>query len=187
MKGTTTLEELWKRLLALHVFRYFPILLAAGFAWLKRKAIAAALGTLKKAATARFWGWVRKKVSAGPQTNQRTYWGIFLGYYQYENFPHEWCFQLDDGGVKTKVPSMRTNLFSGVAPGNPRTQTRARGNLGLIERVTFHNDESGFCVLRVKAPGQREETTVVGSLPSVAAGEWLSAEGRWVRDKEHGL
>jgi exodeoxyribonuclease V alpha subunit len=36
---------------------------------------------------------------------------------------------------------------------------------GLIERVTFHNDESGFCVLRVKTPGRREETTVVGSLP----------------------
>jgi ATP-dependent exoDNAse (exonuclease V) alpha subunit len=58
---------------------------------------------------------------------------------------------------------------------------------GVIERVTFHNDESGFCVLRVKARGQREETTVVGSLPSVTAGEWLSAEGWWVRDKEHGL
>ena len=58
---------------------------------------------------------------------------------------------------------------------------------GLIERVTFHNDESGFCVLRVKIKGQREETTVVGSLPSVNAGEWLVAEGWWVRDKEHGL
>src|SRR5713226_1640316 len=58
---------------------------------------------------------------------------------------------------------------------------------GLIERVTFHNDDSGFCVLRVRAGGQREETTVVGSLPSVAAGEWLVAEGWWVRDKEHGL
>src|SRR5437867_5809508 len=58
---------------------------------------------------------------------------------------------------------------------------------GVIERVTFHNTDSGFCVLRVKAPGQREETTVVGSLPSVTAGEWLSAEGWWVRDKEHGL
>ena len=58
---------------------------------------------------------------------------------------------------------------------------------GLIERVTFHNDESGFCVLRVKARGQRDETTVIGSLPSVTAGEWLSAEGWWVRDKEHGL
>jgi hypothetical protein len=42
---------------------------------------------------------------------------------------------------------------------------------GVIERVTFHNDESGFCVLRVKARGQREETTVVGSLPAVTAGE----------------
>jgi len=49
---------------------------------------------------------------------------------------------------------------------------------GVIERVTFHNDDSGFCVLRVKARGQ-EETTVVGSLPSVTAGEWLSAEGWW--------
>src|ERR1035437_3585292 len=58
---------------------------------------------------------------------------------------------------------------------------------GLIERVTFHNDESGFCVLRVKARGQRDETTVIGSLPSVTAGEWLSAAGGWVRDKEHGL
>src|ERR1700687_4391911 len=58
---------------------------------------------------------------------------------------------------------------------------------GVIERITFHNDESGFCVLRVKARGQREETTVIGSLPSVSAGEWLSAEGWWVRDREHGL
>ena len=33
----------------------------------------------------------------------------------------------------------------------------------------------------------REETTVVGSVPSVTAGEWLSAEGWWVRDREHGL
>src|SRR5712692_8991990 len=58
---------------------------------------------------------------------------------------------------------------------------------GLIERVTFHNDESGFCVLRVRARGYRDETTVIGSLPSVTAGEWLVAEGWWVRDKEHGL
>jgi len=58
---------------------------------------------------------------------------------------------------------------------------------GLIERVTFHNEENGFCVLRVKTPGRRDETTVIGSLPSVTAGEWLVAEGRWVRDKEHGL
>jgi hypothetical protein len=39
----------------------------------------------------------------------------------------------------------------------------------------------------VKARGQRDETTVRGSLPSVTAGEWLSAEGWGIRDKEHGL
>src|SRR6266480_4690911 len=58
---------------------------------------------------------------------------------------------------------------------------------GLIERVTFHSDESSFCVLRVKIKGQRDEVTVVGSLPTVTAGEWLVADGWWVRDKEHGL
>jgi exodeoxyribonuclease V alpha subunit len=58
---------------------------------------------------------------------------------------------------------------------------------GLIERVTYFNEENGFAVLRVKTSGHRELVTVVGSLPSASAGEWLTAEGTWVRDKEHGL
>ena len=48
---------------------------------------------------------------------------------------------------------------------------------GLIERVTFHNEENGFCVLRVRVRGHRDEMTVLGSLPSVTAGEWLEARG----------
>jgi len=58
---------------------------------------------------------------------------------------------------------------------------------GLIERVVFFNEENGFAVLKVKARGHREEVTVVGSLPSVNAGEWLTAQGRWVQDREFGL
>jgi exodeoxyribonuclease V alpha subunit len=57
---------------------------------------------------------------------------------------------------------------------------------GLVERVTFFSEESGFCVLRVKADGHRDLVTVVGSVPSVSAGEWLAAEGDWVIDKDHG-
>jgi exodeoxyribonuclease V alpha subunit len=53
-----------------------------------------------------------------------------------------------------------------------------------VERVTYFNEESGFSVLRVKVRGQREPVTVLGSLSSVSAGEWLTAEGWWVRDKE---
>jgi exodeoxyribonuclease V alpha subunit len=58
---------------------------------------------------------------------------------------------------------------------------------GLVERVPFFNPESGFAVLRVQVRGQREPVTILGSLPSVSAGEWLTADGWWVRDKEHGL
>ena len=58
---------------------------------------------------------------------------------------------------------------------------------GLIERVTFASEDSGFSVLKVKAKGHRDLVTVVGSLPSVSAGEWLTAQGRWVQDREFGL
>ena len=67
------------------------------------------------------------------------------------------------------------------------TETRLDRVSGMVERVTFFNEESGFCVLRVKASGHRDLVTVVGSLPSVSAGEWIAAEGTWVRDREYGL
>ncbi|MBI4325022.1 MAG: ATP-dependent RecD-like DNA helicase [Chloroflexi bacterium] len=58
---------------------------------------------------------------------------------------------------------------------------------GLIERVTFFSEETGFAVLRVKVKGHDDLLTVVGSLPSANPGEWLTAEGKWIREKEHGL
>jgi exodeoxyribonuclease V alpha subunit len=53
--------------------------------------------------------------------------------------------------------------------------------------VTFFNEENGYAVLKVKAKGHRDQVTVVGSLPAVSAGEWVTAEGRWVQDREFGL
>jgi exodeoxyribonuclease V alpha subunit len=58
---------------------------------------------------------------------------------------------------------------------------------GLIERVTFFKEETGFSVLKVKVKGHRDLVTVIASLPSVSAGEWITAEGQWVRDREHGI
>jgi exodeoxyribonuclease V alpha subunit len=60
------------------------------------------------------------------------------------------------------------------------------GLSGLVERVTFYNEETGFAVLRVSVKGHRELVTVVGALASVNAGEWITAQGNWVQDKEHG-
>ena len=56
-----------------------------------------------------------------------------------------------------------------------------------MERVTFHNPENGFYILRVKARGQRDLVAVVGHAAVVNAGEFISATGWWVTDREHGL
>src|SRR5262252_9064314 len=57
---------------------------------------------------------------------------------------------------------------------------------GLVERVTFHNSENGFCVLRAKARGHRDVVTVVGHAATIAAGEWVTASGEWINDRTHG-
>jgi len=57
---------------------------------------------------------------------------------------------------------------------------------GSIERVTFHSEASGFCVLRVKVKGYRELITVIGSAASVTAGEYIECLGCWVNDRQHG-
>ncbi len=57
---------------------------------------------------------------------------------------------------------------------------------GLLERVTFHNPENGFCVLRIRARGHRDLVTIVGHAAMVAPGEWINASGAWVNDRTHG-
>jgi exodeoxyribonuclease V alpha subunit len=57
---------------------------------------------------------------------------------------------------------------------------------GLVERVTFHNSENGFCVLRIKARGHRDLVTVVGHAATISAGEWVTASGDWANDLTHG-
>lgn len=65
--------------------------------------------------------------------------------------------------------------------------TNAESLSGSIERVTFHNEESGFCVLKVKIKKQRDLITVVGKAASVTAGEYIDCQGRWITNREHGL
>jgi exodeoxyribonuclease V alpha subunit len=58
---------------------------------------------------------------------------------------------------------------------------------GLVERVTFHNSENGFCVLRVKARGQRDPISVIGHAAMISAGEFVQASGSWINDRTHGV
>ena len=58
---------------------------------------------------------------------------------------------------------------------------------GLVERVTFHSQESGFCVLRVKVRGHRDLVTVLGTAASIQPGEFIQASGRWDNHRDHGI
>ncbi|MFK8039802.1 MAG: ATP-dependent RecD-like DNA helicase [Rickettsiaceae bacterium] len=58
---------------------------------------------------------------------------------------------------------------------------------GSVERITYHNSENGFCVLRVHVKGFRELVTVVGSSPSVLVGQHLKCFGYWHKDANYGI
>ncbi len=74
-----------------------------------------------------------------------------------------------------------------VRPAQFESSTPTEALAGTIERVTFHNVENGFCVLKVQTRGKRDLTTVVGHAPAIGAGEWVTATGAWVSDRVHGL
>ena len=57
---------------------------------------------------------------------------------------------------------------------------------GTIERVTFHNEENGYCVLRVRANGATKALTVVGNCAAPNAGEDIAARGEWIEDDQYG-
>ena len=67
------------------------------------------------------------------------------------------------------------------------TDTTAQRLSGSLERVTFHNEDSGFCVLRVKVSGHRELVTVTGCAATITPGEHLECTGSWHNDRTHGM
>lgn len=57
---------------------------------------------------------------------------------------------------------------------------------GLVERVTYHTEESGYCVLKVRPDRGNEVVAVLGKTPRVVAGERIEATGEWVQSADYG-
>ena len=97
--------------------------------------------------------------------------------------------RLSGSGAADILPSISGRRIRMPYPGpqtNRPTADAAETFAGLIERVTFFNEENGFAVLKVKAKGHRDLVPVVGSVPSVSAGEWVEARGHWIQDRQFG-
>ncbi len=64
---------------------------------------------------------------------------------------------------------------------------------GIVERITYYNEENGYTVLRLKPRGRAGPlvadqglVTVVGNLPAITPGESLKLQGQWTTHRDHG-
>jgi len=61
---------------------------------------------------------------------------------------------------------------------------------GSVDRIVFHNPDSGFCVARFRLVNSdlwgSGVTTIVGTMPSLRPGEMLRLVGEWQVHPVHG-
>ena len=57
---------------------------------------------------------------------------------------------------------------------------------GVVERIVYESEETGFLVARLREVGKRGLTTFVGNLMAVSSGETVRLWGHWVDDPKWG-
>ncbi len=64
---------------------------------------------------------------------------------------------------------------------------------GVVERITFHNEETGYTVAKLVPEaagsglfGQQSEVALVGVMPDLNVGEFVEAQGRWTAHPDYG-
>jgi exodeoxyribonuclease V alpha subunit len=68
----------------------------------------------------------------------------------------------------------------------PEESTEGQTILGSVERVTYHNEQNGYTVLRLQISGRGEAVTVVGNFSAVSPGESLRVTGCWTTHLQYG-
>lgn len=57
---------------------------------------------------------------------------------------------------------------------------------GVVDKITYINEENGYTVGRLKVPRQKQPVTIAGHLPAINVGEGLRVEGHWVHHAQYG-
>src|SRR5215468_9636569 len=71
-------------------------------------------------------------------------------------------------------------------PASPSGEENHQIITGSVERVTYHNEQNGYTVLRFQIPGRGEPVTVVGNFSAVSPGESLRLTGWWTTHPQYG-
>lgn len=57
---------------------------------------------------------------------------------------------------------------------------------GVVERITYLNEENGFSIIKVRSKGHPDLVTVVGNLAAVNVGAVIRVKGSWKTDSKYG-
>ncbi len=57
---------------------------------------------------------------------------------------------------------------------------------GVVERLTYYSEESGYTVARLQRPGARELTTITGNFANIQPGQTLQLTGFWREHPQYG-
>jgi exodeoxyribonuclease V alpha subunit len=78
-------------------------------------------------------------------------------------------------------------MFDNTSPPNNGTSSAPlEALIGVLERVTYHNEENGYTVGRLAVEGARDLVTLIGNFSNPVVGEQLTCEGRWTAHREFG-
>lgn len=96
-----------------------------------------------------------------------------MGFFQYENVPHERCLTLEHKGVVQKIPLMMTNLLSGVSGGEV-VEVNTRVIPSLKAEVLL-----GVTILRKKDSGRTDNWRRLKGLSFLVLGMMLGSSGAY--------
>ncbi|MDB6007103.1 MAG: helicase, RecD/TraA family [Prosthecobacter sp.] len=68
----------------------------------------------------------------------------------------------------------------------PRATPKSEVLRGLVDRVVFHNEDNGYCILKIVPEGRRDVVSLIGKAPRVVAGEEFEACGVWEPNRDFG-
>ena len=57
---------------------------------------------------------------------------------------------------------------------------------GIVDRITYINEENGWTIARLKVPRQKQLVTIAGYLPAISTGEGLRVDGEWTNHPQYG-
>lgn len=91
-----------------------------------------------------------------------------------------WLHRAASGSGRARREPLILKILSDEKGTSPQELT------GSVDRVTYHNEENGYSVLRLHVAGNPEAVTVTGNFSAVTAGEQLRLSGWWTMHPQYG-